>query len=187
MPYELSRRLAASPLLCDGAMGTLLYTRGVSLDACFDVLNLNNPRLIQSIHADYIAAGADCIETNTFGANRFKLAVHGLDRQVREINRRGAAMARDARESSGRDVFVLGSIGPLGKYLAPLGTVTADEGRAAFLEQAEALLEGGVDAFVVETFSDLAEIVLAIEAVRSVTDLPIVAQMAFSDEGVTFT
>jgi len=95
MPYELSRRLGAGPLLCDGAMGTLLYARGVSVDACFDVLNLNNPRVIQSIHADYIAAGADCIETNTFGANRFKLAAHGLDGQVREINRRGVALARD--------------------------------------------------------------------------------------------
>src|SRR5499426_1858635 len=180
MPYELSRRLAASPLLCDGAMGTLLYSRGVSLDACFDVLNLNNPRLVQSIHADYIAAGADCIETNTFGANRFKLAVHGLERQVREINRHGAALARDVRESSGRDVFVLGSIGPLGK-------VTPDEARAAFHEQAEALLEGGVDAFVVETFSDLNEVALAVAAIRAITDVPIIAQMAFTDDGVTFT
>src|SRR5881409_1416620 len=186
MTYELSRRLAAGPLLCDGATGTLLYARGVSVDACFDVLNLNNPRVIQSIHADYIAAGADCIETNTFGANRFKLAAHGLDGQVREINRRGVALARDVRESAGRDVFVLGSIGPLGKYLAPLGTVTADEARTAFQEQAEALLEGGVDAFVVETFSDLTEIALAIETIRTLTDLPIVAQMAFTDEGVTF-
>ena len=125
MPYELSRRLGAGPLLCDGAMGTLLYARGVSLDACFDVLNLNNPRVVQSIHADYIAAGADCIETNTFGANRFKLAVHGLEGRVREVNRRGVVLARDVRESSGRDVFVLGSIGPLGKYLAPLGTSRA--------------------------------------------------------------
>src|SRR5438067_13107650 len=186
MPYELSRRLAAGPLLCDGAMGTLLYARGVSLDACFDVLNLNTPRVVQSIHADYIAAGADCIETNTFGANRFKLAVHGLEKQVREINRRGAALARDVRESSGRDVWVLGSVGPLGKYLEPLGTVTADEVREAFREQAEALLEGGVDAFVVETFSDLAEMALAVEAIRAVTDLPAIAQMAFTDEGVTF-
>jgi homocysteine S-methyltransferase len=168
-------------------MGTLLYARGVSLDACFDVLNLNSPRVVQSIHADYIAAGADCIETNTFGANRFKLAVHGLDNQVREINRRGAALARDVRESAGRDVFVLGSIGPLGKYLAPLGTVTADEARAAFREQAEALLEGGVDAFVAETFSDLEEVALAVDAIRSVTDAPIVAQMAFADDGTTFT
>ena len=187
MPHEFSRRLEAAPLLCDGAMGTLLYARGVSLDACFDVLNLNNPRMVQSIHADYIAAGADCIETNTFGANRFKLAIHGMDGRVREINRRGVVLARDVRESSGRDVLVLGSIGPLGKYLAPLGTVTADEALSAFREQAEALLEGGVDAFVVETMSDLDEAALAVTAVRSITDLPIVAQVAFTDDGATFT
>ena len=188
MPYELSRRLAAGPLLCDGAMGTLLYACGVSADACFDVLNLNNPRVIQSIHADYIAAGADCIETNTFGANRFKLAAHGLDGQVRDINRRGAALARDVRESAGRDVFVLGSVGPLGKYLAPLGTVTADEARTAFQEQAEALLEGGVDAFIIETFSDLEELSLAVGAIRGITtDVPIIAQIAFTDDGATFT
>jgi homocysteine S-methyltransferase len=167
-------------------MGTVLYARGVALDACFDVLNLNDPRLVQAVHADYIAAGADCIETNTFGANRFKLAVHGLERQVHEINRRGARLARDVRESAGRDVWVLGSIGPLGKYLEPLGTVSVDEAREAFREQAEGLLEGGVDAFIAETFSDLAEIGLAVEAIRSVTDLPIVAQMAFTDEAVTF-
>src|SRR5439155_1017248 len=169
------------------AMGTLLYARGVSLDACFDVLNLNNPRVVQSIHADYIAAGADCIETNTFGANRFKLAVHGLEGRVREVNRRGVVLARDVRESSGRDVFVLGSIGPLGKYLAPLGTVTRDEALAAFREQAEALLEGGVDGFIVETFSDLEEVALAVAAIRAITDVPIIAQMAFTDDGVTFT
>jgi methionine synthase / methylenetetrahydrofolate reductase(NADPH) len=187
MPFELSRRLAEAPLLCDGAMGTLLYARGVSLDACFDVLNLNNPRLVQAVHADYIAAGADCIETNTFGANRFKLAVHGLDGQVREINRRGAALARDVRESTGRDVYVLGSIGPSGKYLLPLGTLAASDAREAFREQAEALLEGGVDGFVVETFSDLDEVALAVAAVRAVTDVPIVAQMAFADDRTTFT
>jgi methionine synthase I (cobalamin-dependent)/5,10-methylenetetrahydrofolate reductase len=186
MPHAFSQRLGEGPLLCDGAMGTVLYARGVAPDACFDVLNLNNPRLVQGVHADYIAAGADCIETNTFGANRFKLAVHGLESQTREVNRRGVRLARDVRESAGRDVWVLGSVGPLGKYLQPLGTVTADEARDAFQEQAEALLEGGVDAFVVETFSDLAEIRLAIEAIRSVTDLPIVAEMAFTDEAVTF-
>jgi methionine synthase / methylenetetrahydrofolate reductase(NADPH) len=186
MPHAFSERLGEGPLLCDGAMGTVLYARGVALDGCFDVLNLNNPRLVQGVHADYIAAGADCIETNTFGANRFKLAAHGLETQAREVNRRGVRLARDVRESAGRDVWVLGSVGPLGKYLEPLGTVTADEARDAFREQAEALLEGGVDAFVVETFSDLAEIRLAIEAIRSVTDLPIVAQMAFTDEAVTF-
>ncbi|MBI2154767.1 MAG: bifunctional homocysteine S-methyltransferase/methylenetetrahydrofolate reductase [Candidatus Rokubacteria bacterium] len=179
-------RLAERPLLCDGAMGTMLYARGVPLDACFDVLNANNPDLVRSIHAEYVSAGADLIETNTFGANRFKLAVHGLDARVHEINVRGAKLARDVRETMGREAFVLGSIGPLGKYLAPIGTISADEGRAAFREQAEGLLEGGVDGFVVETFSDLQEIRLAVEAIRAVTDLPIVAQMAFTEEGVTF-
>jgi len=187
MPHAFSRRLGEGPLLCDGAMGTVLYARGVSLDACFDVLNLNQPAIVQSVHGDYVAAGADCLETNTFGANRFKLAVHGLEARVREINRAGARLARDVRESTGRDVYVLGSIGPLGKYLAPLGTISTDEASVAFHEQAEALLEGGVDGFVLETFSDLTEIALAVEAVRAVTDLPVVAEMAFTDEGVTFT
>jgi methionine synthase I (cobalamin-dependent)/5,10-methylenetetrahydrofolate reductase len=185
--HGFERRLGEGPLLCDGAMGTVLYARGAPLDGCFDVLNVTQPELVQSVHADYIAAGADCIETNTFGANRFKLAIQGLDDHVRDINRRGAKLARDIRESTGRDVWVLGSIGPLGKYLAPLGTLGVDEARAAFHEQAEALLEGGVDAFVIETFSDLAEMTLVVEAIRSLTDLPIVAQMAFTDEAVTFT
>ncbi len=180
-------RLGEGPLLCDGAMGTMLYARGMPLDACFDVLNTSNPTLVQSIHAEYLSAGADLIETNTFGANRFKLAVHGLESRVREINVRGVKVAREARESSGRDVFVLGSVGPLGKYLAPLGAITAVEARAAFRDQAEGLLEGGVDAFILETFSDLEEIRLAVEAVRGVTDLPITAQMAFTEEGLTFT
>src|SRR5947209_8779783 len=186
MPHAFSERLAEGPLLCDGAMGTVLYARGVPLDACFDVLNLNNPRVVQAVHADYVAAGADAIETNTFGANRFKLGVHGVEAQLREINRRGVRLARDVRESAGRDVWVLGSNGPLRKFLEPLGAVTADEAREAFREQAEALLEGGVDAFVVETFSDLAEIALAVGAIRAITDLPVIAQMAFTDEGVTF-
>jgi methionine synthase I (cobalamin-dependent)/5,10-methylenetetrahydrofolate reductase len=184
--HAFSRRLHEGPLLCDGAMGTVLYARGASLDGCFDVLNVQQPALVQAVHKDYIAAGADCIETNTFGANRFKLAAQQLDDQVREINRRGARLARDVRESTGRNVWVLGSIGPLGRYLAPLGTVTEDDARDAFREQAEALLEGGVDAFIAETFSDLAELALAIDAIRSVTDLPVIAQMAFTDEGLTF-
>ncbi len=180
-------RLAEGPLLCDGAMGTMLYARGVPLDACFDVLNANSPTLIQTIHADYLSAGADLIETNTFGANRFKLALHGLGARVHEINVRAAKLAREVRETKGREAFVLGSIGPLGKYLAPIGTVGVEEGRAAFREQAEGLLEGGVDAFIVETFSDLGEIRLAVEAIRALTDeLPIIAQMAFTEEGVTF-
>src|SRR5688572_2451156 len=107
MAHAFSTRLAERPLLCDGAMGTLLYGRGVALDACFDVLNLHDPKLVQSVHAEYIAAGADCIETNTFGANRYKLAPFGLADQVHRINLRGVKLARDVRESTGRDVFVL--------------------------------------------------------------------------------
>ncbi len=184
---SLLNRLAEGALLCDGAMGAMLYARGVPLDACFDVLNENNPKLVRSIHAEYVAAGADLIETNTFGANRFKLAVHGLEGRVREINRRGAKLAREVVESVERDVFVLGSLGPLGKYLAPIGTLTEEEARTAFKEQAEGLLDGGVDAFIAETFSDVREIRLASEAVRSLSDLPIIAQMTFTEEGVTFT
>ena len=186
MPAPFVAALALRPLLGDGAMGTMLYARGVPVDACFDVLNVTDPKIVQGIHAEYIQAGADCIETNTFGANRWKLGVHGSAARVQEINRSGARLARDVRESMGRDVFVLGSIGPLGKYLAPLGSVEPDEARAAFLEQAEGLLEGGVDAFVVETFSDPVEIQMAVEAIRGLTDLPIVTQVAFTDDGVTF-
>ncbi len=185
--HAFTRRLGQGPLLCDGGMGSFLYARGVALDPCFDVLNVTQPRLVQSVHTEYMAVGADAVETNTFGANRFKLAAFGLDAEVRRINTQGARVARDARESSGRDAFVLGSIGPLGRYLVPLGTVTPDEARAAFREQAEALAEGGVDALIVETFADLTEIALAIEAIRSVADLPIVAQMSFTEECLTFT
>ncbi len=186
MAAALLERLRERPLLGDGAMGTMLYARGVPLDACFDVLNVNEPKVVQGIHAEYIQAGADWIETNTFGANRFKLAVHGLSSRVREINLRGVKLARDVRETMGRDVFVLGSVGPLGKYLAPLGSITPEEARAAFLEQAEGLLEGGVDGFVVETFSDLTEMRQAVEAIRAITDLPVVTQVAFTQDHVTF-
>ena len=186
MPAPFVVALLERPLLGDGAMGTMLYARGVPLDTCFDVLNESDPKIVQSIHTEYIQAGADCIETNTFGANRFKLGMHGSAGRVREINRSGARLARDVRESMGRDVFVLGSIGPLGRYLAPLGSVEPDEARAAFFEQAEGLLEGGVDAFIVETFSDPVEMQQAVLAIRALTDLPIVAQVAFTDDGVTF-
>jgi methionine synthase / methylenetetrahydrofolate reductase(NADPH) len=186
MPAPFLERLRERPLLGDGAMGTMLYARGVPLDACFDVLNVNEPKIVQGIHAEYIQAGSDWIETNTFGATRFKLGVHGLSAAVREVNLRGAKLARDVRETMGRDVFVLGSMGPLGKYLAPLGSVTQAEARAAFLEQAEGLLEGGVDAFVVETFSDLVELRLAVEAIRAITDLPVIASVAFTQDHVTF-
>ena len=186
MPAPFVAALTERPLLGDGAMGTMLYARGVPLDTCFDVLNESDPKIVLSIHTEYILAGADCIETNTFGANRFKLGMHGCAGRVREINRSGARLARDVRESMGRDVFVLGSMGPLGRYLAPLGSVEPDEARAAFFEQTEGLLEGGVDAFIVETFSDPVEMQQAVLAIRALTDLPIVTQVAFTDDAVTF-
>src|SRR5205809_8135363 len=124
MPHAFDRRLAAGPLLCDGAMGTLLYARGVSIDACFDVLNVSQAKVAPSVHSEYIAAGADCIETNTFGPNRFKLAAHGLASDAHPINPRGVKLPPDVRESMGRDVPVLGSVGPLAKYLPPLAPVT---------------------------------------------------------------
>ena len=187
MTQPLLDRLAERPMLADGAMGTMLYARGVPIDACFDVLNLHDPRTVQAIHRDYVTAGADLLETNTFGATPIKLAAHGLEARAREINRAGARLARDVRETMGRDVLVLGSLGPLGRYLQPIGTVSEDEARAAFREQSEGLLEGGVDGFVAETFSDLRELRLCVEAIREVSEeLPILASMAFSEERLTF-
>ena len=186
MPHAFSRRLGEGPLLFDGGMGTLLYGRGVAVDEWFDPLNLNRPALV-AMGPRRLSRGRRRVRGNEhLGANRFKLAVHGLSGDVRDQPARREAGAGGARDS-GAPSLVLGSVGPLGKYLAPLGTVTAEEARAAFREQAEALLEGGMDVFIVETFSDLTEITLAIEAIRAVTELPIVAQMAFTDEGVTFT
>src|ERR671932_74302 len=124
-------RLRSGPVLCDGAMGTLLYARGIPYERCFDELNLTQPELIQQIHQDYVAAGADVIETNTFGANRFKLARFGLEAKVRDINFRAVKIAREAREVSGLPVFLAGAVGPIGQPMAPIGTVSLEEARAA--------------------------------------------------------
>jgi methionine synthase / methylenetetrahydrofolate reductase(NADPH) len=178
-------RLKKGPMLCDGAMGTLLYSRGIGFEQPFDELNLSKPDMVQKAHQDYLKAGAEIIETNTFGANRFRLGAHGLGGKVKEINSKGAKLAREAREIEGEIVFVAGSIGPLGKPLAPIGKITPNQACEAFQEQAEALLEGGVDLFMIETFSDLVEIKEAIKGVRKVSQLPIVAQMTFNEEGLT--
>ncbi|MEX2425427.1 MAG: bifunctional homocysteine S-methyltransferase/methylenetetrahydrofolate reductase [Thermomicrobiaceae bacterium] len=182
MAHPFIERLTQGIILCDGAIGTVIHQRGIPIDACFDELNLVDPGMIVEIHRDYIAAGAEIIETNTFGANKYKLADYNLAGQVREINLRGAKLAREAREVSGQPVFVAGSIGPTGRIVEPIGTVPASDVRDAFKEQVEALLEGGVDLLMIETISSLDEMRLAVEAAREASDLPIVAQMTFADD-----
>lgn len=185
MTHTFLARLDQGVLLADGAMGTLLYARGVPFDRCFDELNLSAPETVKGIHRDYIDSGAELIETNTFGANRFKLSIHNLERRLAEVNRTGASLAREAVRASGRSVFVAGSMGPIGRPMTPLGTVTPEEVRDAFAEQAAALVEGRADLLILETFTDLAELVEAVRGVRSVTDVPLIAQMTFTQEGKT--
>lgn len=184
-PSSFIERLSQGVVLADGAMGTMLYARGVPFDRCFDELNLSAPAIVKGIHRDYIGAGADLIETNTFGANRFKLSAHNLEDRVTEINRAGAAVAREAVRESKRPVFVAGSMGPIGRPMAPLGAVTPEEVRDAFAEEAAALVEGGVDVLILETFTDLSELVEAVRGVQSAANVPIIAQMTFTQEGKT--
>ncbi|MHB8094046.1 MAG: bifunctional homocysteine S-methyltransferase/methylenetetrahydrofolate reductase [Candidatus Aminicenantales bacterium] len=174
-------RLSNEVLLCDGGMGTMLYSKGIFINACFDELNLTAPGLVREIHAEYIRSGADIVETNTFGANRIKLKKHGLDDKVAVINESGARMAREA---AGEGNFVAGSIGPLGVRIEPWGPTARADAEAAFEEQARALAGAGVDLFILETFSDLDELHLAIDAVRrAAKDLPVVAQMTIEEDG----
>src|SRR6185369_9994502 len=168
----------------DGAMGTRLYDKGVYINRSYDELNLVAPDLVREVHEEYVSAGADIIETNTFGASRHKLQPYGLENKLRDIN---IAAARIAGEAAGDRVFVAGAIGPLGLRIEPYGPTSFDEAKDMFKEQVEALLEGGVDLFVLETFSELTEIEQAIRAVRELCDLPIVAQMTIqADLKTTF-
>ena len=167
-------------LVCDGAMGTMLYAKGVFINRCFDALNLAEPSKVAEVHRDYVRAGADVIETNTFGANRIKLRGFGQADRLHEINFEGAKLAKAA---AGGQAYVAGAIGPLGIRIEPWGKTGRDEAEAYFREQAEALLAGGVDLFVLETFRDLTEVRAAIAAIRSVCDLPVVAQMTIEDDG----
>ncbi len=167
----------------DGAMGTMLYQRGVFINQCYDELSLRAPDLVRGVHEEYVKAGAEVVETNSFGANRFKLSQFGLEREVGAINR---AAARVAREAAGEQALVAGAIGPLGVRLEPYGPTSLEEARAAFEEQVEALRDGGVDCLILETFADLDEVSQAILAARAVApSLPLIAQMTVDVEGVT--
>jgi methionine synthase I (cobalamin-dependent)/5,10-methylenetetrahydrofolate reductase len=173
---ELQQRV----LICDGAMGTMLYSRGIFINRCFDELNLSMPGLVKEIHEAYARAGAEIIETNTFGANAVRLGAHGFAGKLREIN---AAGVRLAREAAGDQGFVAGSVGPLGIHIEPLGKTSFDEARAYFRAQVEALAEAGADLIVLETFGYLNELREAIRGAREACDLPIVAQMTIDDDG----
>src|SRR5688572_18453088 len=174
--------LASRVLVCDGAMGTMLYAKGVFLNKSFDELNLLQPDLVAEVHQAYVRAGADVIETNTFGANRVKLGLFGLADRVRTINTQGAKIARHATREQ---AYVAGAIGPLGIRIEPWGKTGVDEAEAYFREQVQGLLEGGVDLFVLETFHDVNEIAAAIRAVRGSSDLPVVAQVTTEEDGNT--
>jgi methionine synthase / methylenetetrahydrofolate reductase (NADH) len=187
MEHPILNQLYQRPLLCDGAMGSLLYARGVTYEQCFDALNLSQPDLIANIHREYISAGAEIIETNSFGANRAKLEAFNLGDQVREINFRAVRLAREAREISGRPVFVAGAVGPTGRPLQAPDEHRLIEVRAIFQEQIEALQEGGADLLILETFSSLAELRQAILAAKEVGGLPIIAQMSFYEDGHTLS
>jgi methionine synthase I (cobalamin-dependent)/5,10-methylenetetrahydrofolate reductase len=170
-------------IVFDGAMGTMLYSRGVFINQCYDELNLRAPELVSAIHADYVKAGAEVLETNSFGANRIKLQQYGLQEQVHEIN---SAAARLACEQAGDKALVAGAVGPLGVRLEPYGPTAREEARAIFAEQMRGLVGGGVDLFILETFGDIDEIEQAILAAREVDPTkPVIAQMTINGDGVT--
>ena len=178
---------SSRPVLADGAMGTVLYARGVFINRCYDELNLSDPNLILSVHEDYLQAGAEIIETNTFGANRFRLTRHGLASKVAEINSAGVRLARQAvdhlKEKQAGTAYVAGSIGPLGVRLEPLGKTGLDEARAAFAEQIRALADAGVDLLIIETMPALNEAREALLAAEETApDLPVLVMVTVDDE-----
>jgi methionine synthase I (cobalamin-dependent)/5,10-methylenetetrahydrofolate reductase len=188
MATDFLTRLKQGPVLCDGAMGTLLYAKGVFINRCYDELNLSQPDLIRGIHADYLAAGAELIETNTFGANPYRLERHSLAERVHAINLAGARLAREVADATsqkkGIRAFVAGSVGPLGIRIEPLGKTSREEARSAFLQQIAALVEGGVDLLILETMGYLEELHQALLAARQVAPaVPVVAQVTIDEEG----
>jgi methionine synthase / methylenetetrahydrofolate reductase(NADPH) len=183
MTQDLIQRLQQAPVLCDGAMGTLLYSKGIFINRCYDELNLSQPDLIRGIHHEYLHAGAEIIETNSFGANAMRLGRHTLADRVHDINFAGAQVAREAAKSF--DVWVAGSVGPLGVRIEPLGKLSLEEAREAFRNQIAALVEGGVDLVILETFGYLEELHQALLAARDVKpSMPVVAQVTIDDDGI---
>ncbi len=175
-------RLQRGPVLCDGAMGTLLYAKGVFINRCYDELNLSQPDLIRGIHQEYLHAGAEVIETNTFGANSFRLARHGYTDKLKQINLNGVQLAREAAKSF--DAMVAGAVGPLGVRIEPLGKIAREEAREAFRQQIEALVKGGVDLLILETFGSIDELHQAILAAREVDPtVPVVAEVTIDEDG----
>src|SRR3977135_3574051 len=189
---SVKKLFQGGPVLCDGAMGTMLYSRGVFINRCYDELNLSQPEMVREVHAEYLQAGAEVIETNTFGGNAFRLEMHGLKDKVREINVAGVKLARECvnqiREKQASEAFVAAAIGPLGVRLEPLGKVGLVEARAAFAGRSRALGEGGpgvgADLLVIETMTSLAEAEQAILAARSVAPaVPVIVMMTVDEEG----
>jgi methionine synthase I (cobalamin-dependent)/5,10-methylenetetrahydrofolate reductase len=185
MTNKFLELLSSQTILADGAMGTMLHGRGIGFDKCFDELNLTNPAAVADIHREYIEAGAQLVITNTFGANRFKLAKHGMESRVADINRAGVELAKRAVSASFKEVLVAGDIGPLGVRIAPYGRVQPEVARAAFAEQVDALCSAGADLIVIETMSDLYEIKEAIKAARETCTLPVVASVTFTRDDRT--
>ncbi|MFL6354218.1 MAG: bifunctional homocysteine S-methyltransferase/methylenetetrahydrofolate reductase [Bryobacteraceae bacterium] len=179
---EFRKKLESGIVLADGAMGTMLYTKGVFINRCFDELNLSSPQLVREIHQEYVKAGADVLESNTFGGNRLRLTAFGLGEKLFAVNQAGV---RVAREAAGDKAFVAGAIGPLGTQIEPLGPLSFREARSIFKEQAEALLSAGVDLLVLETFYELNELREAIFAAREAagSEMVVMAQVTVDDEG----
>jgi methionine synthase / methylenetetrahydrofolate reductase(NADPH) len=190
MPTSLSELFQTRSVLCDGAMGTMLYDRGVFIHRCYDELNLSQPDLIRAIHEEYLQAGAEIIETNTFGGNRFRLQRHGLQDKVHDVNVAGAKIARQAadqiRDKQATQTYVAGAVGPIGVQIEPLGKISFEEARTAFAEQIRALATGGVDLLMLETMISLNEVNQAILAAREAApELPVLAMMTIDEEGNT--
>jgi methionine synthase I (cobalamin-dependent) len=178
---SLRDRLHNEVIVFDGGVGTYLYEKGVFINTCFDELNITNPDLVAEVHRDYVNAGADVIETNTFGASRYKLTPYGLEGKVYEINLKGVQLARKV---AGDTTLVAGSVGPLGVQIEPLGKISYAEVREAFKEQIKGLIDGGVDLIILETFSLVTELVQAVQAARELkADIPIIAQVTVNDDG----